>query len=405
MQRLTFFLEILTVLFLLYLTGKFFFPKDILLLKGGHILGPIMAGAVLSLYYGLKAAAIFSSFYCLGGFFFYSQFPYHPILKLLLCLLIFSEFYYFWNRKIAASEEKAEYLEEYLRKIGTYFYNLKLAYEQLESQFLSKPSNLRNALNEILSLSNPHRYAVVLDVLNQFFMVEEASLYLLYLFDKGAEPQLKAFIGQSAIKWDAKDPLIEAFLEREATFTVAEIPTTKPLLAVIAVKTAENKLKGALLIGKMPFIEFNEDNILKMQVVLDYFFLKEEEEIIKRESDHKIPFIPEEIRMEAYRLFLLQKKFNIESSLVIIRTEDEADRLNLQRFLDFEGRRLLDQYAYSHYRFRHYFWFLLPFTNKSGAFSFLKRVRDFSRVKDSEKTQSLITHISDLKHLESWIKQ
>lgn len=377
---------------------------DPLLLRNSHIIFPLSLFSFIALYYGMGMVLFFFGAYAVITHFNYDITPYRSLLFIVLLSLLCSQFHFLWCRQLRAYKEQLLYLQQRLRELSYSFFTLRTAYDQIASAYLFSPVTISVLLQELLE-KNTNESELIDDFLrltHRHFNIDEASIYL---HEGNHGFRLRGSIGDEPIYWDKNNPLIKHFLKHSENASVADLQDSEQadsILAVIAILDSSERIRGALLIGKTPFLDLNLDKLQKLEVLTNYLFQELDRQALHMKAATAYPFLPESIRTETYRLAVLEKAYNVNSMLVIIKTRDDTDRINVQRFVD-RGLRILDQYGFSANGEFSFFWFLLPFENKSGADGFLERVISFSQLTEDNDTQLLSVSLDRLTDVRKWI--
>lgn len=383
--------------------GYLFKPSDPLFLNSEYDILLIYM-TVFTLFYGtVVGLSIFGIIY-LAALNFYDLIPYVKVMEYLIFILVFGEFHYHWNRRINISEESTEYANNRLRMLGNAFFLTKISHDQLEKRYVLKPVTLRGA---IVSLINDHtqeeRYAKFSHYLEHYFSLESAAYFHLDFAQKG---QKKFEIGDKSLEFDTENPMLDKMLNSlQAVYVSDEYKGQSEILAAIPSFDYNGKLKGALIIKEMPFMMFNLDNILKIEVVLNYF----EQE--NRVDDIDFPFqkIPKMLNkgflFELSRLKNLKVRYGIDSSLLLIHTTEGSVESSLDHFIR-NNLRVLDMSDKVCYGSNDYVYlFFFPLESISGVVSFQERLYANILPGLKSKMDTLILEIDKIENGFIWMEE
>ena len=93
-------------------------------------------------------------------------------------------------------------------------------------------------------------------------------------------------------------------------------------LAVIPA-VSHNTVKGVLLIKKMPFLSFNKDTLITISVLISYFLDELEKwRDIKLDNGASLS-VENEFAFELKRVYRFFVNYDVESTVLVIKTKDE----------------------------------------------------------------------------------
>lgn len=369
-------------------------PADPLLIKD-EIIYIVLILMVITLFHGISNGlfAIFLISLCME--FFYDEFPVREFLNILMIVLILGEFHYFWKRKIIQNTSKNTYLRVKLDELTNAFYTLKISHDQLEKNYVFKPMGLRNSIRLLKDsyAKDENFYTEFLTLLNKSFNVNEAQLCyvknnkLYDVSDKSAQEEI-----------GSNDPMIEMALVKKSPMYISsqEVQNNSKYLAVIPA-VSHNSIKGVLLITKMPFLAFNKDTLITISVLISYFLdeLEKWESIKLAKSEN--PIVDDNFAFELKRLYKFYRMYDIESTILVIKTEDELLSHQIIQMIQ-KNLRSLDMLS-THNNSKHYVLGLLfPFADEASAQGFLKRL--FGLLKLQEDDERIELSFFDISQIE-----
>lgn len=166
---------VLSIFFLsiTYLTNKY----DPLMIKEDiNIL--LIFTSVITLFYGLIGGLITITITGLFIYKLYNPFPINYFINILLFMLIFSEFHYFWQRKIKRYQGEIDYLNLKFSELTKAFHSLKLSHDQMEKIYITKVKSLRNIINDIkklYSIKPENAYEELFSIIVKNYGIRKAS--------------------------------------------------------------------------------------------------------------------------------------------------------------------------------------------------------------------------------------
>ncbi|MDP3265512.1 MAG: hypothetical protein Q8M39_01660 [Sulfuricurvum sp.] len=355
---------------------------------------------VFTLFYGTVVGIIMLGISYVVSLNFYTNIPYMQIMQYLIFVLIYGEFHYHWNRKINIANENNLYTKNRLRMLGNAFFLAKISHDQLEKTYIMKPMSLREAIVSLADEPKEDRLTLLLERLSHYYGVENAAYYHF----EGESAIKLAEIGNSTIVYDKSHPMLDKMLSSLESIYVSDIEThdRDSWLAVLPSFNYLNELRGVLILKKMPFMMFNIDNILKIEVILNYFEQEENQHI-----DFHVPqtyrVCKDDFLFELMRLLKLNHSYGVQSSLFAIHATKPASIGMLDHFL-LNSLRVLDLFERIEISSDEcYYVFLLPFENISGTLSFEKRILNKVHLSDDDNLQSMVVGIDAANRLFDWI--
>lgn len=407
------FVEIILFILLASSIGFYFNKEDPLFLRNKYFLAlHLLPISVITLYYGFVAGALYLSIFSILLYLLYGKVEGLHLLYLFLFLLIFAEFHFYWNKIVQQNQERFEYVNDKLREIARSLYVLKLSHDKLESYHLSKPVSIRGFLEDVKKrlLSGIPLEEVLkrtFDLVSNLYAIEKGGLFQV---DGKKFKKLASVGGMETL--NTKDKLVVYSIENEETAYIpnSAVKGESEYLCFIPIYI-EGELKYAIVIEKIPFMNLNRDNVLAINllfyyIIFDYYELDAIRELYVDFGDVDIETIK-----EIYRCALLKKRYDVDSSLVFFTFEDWDESLY---YLFSDKIRGLDHVA--KYGEKSLI-VVLPLTDLSGAYQFLKRMENvlkefkglgYSQLGASHRTypiqdaRKVLTKIRE--HGESWIE-
>ena len=341
-----------------------------------HILPYVFVIVLLTLYYGLVAGIVSMLVFGLFLNFFYREFPYNTFFWYALLTFVLGEFHYFWQRKLNRYGEENSFLKEKIENLGRNFFMLKISHDQIEKNYVLKPLSIRSVLKEIRHMiinEDPNMFKNFLMLISRFTNVDSGSLYI----KKGDNFVEVAKIGEGA-ELEMNDPLVEkAFEGKTAVYlSVSQLSDSNrsKYLSVLPVTDIDGNINGIMLITKMPFLSLNRDNLLSISVFLTYLF----DEIFLSKSTgsliKKYPQIPAYFIKELDRLIKLNRKYGIQSVIVVfyLKKEDFLESAFEQIEKNLRG---LDLSARCSFGDKEKLPVVLPFTGDVNSIEFINRIK------------------------------
>lgn len=397
-----------TVLFsVLFVSLLFFLSDDIVKLDSYHDI-TLLFLALITLYngtlYGVVALVIIAA----GIYFYTISYDPQTILAYLVFILLFGEFHYHFKRRGEKDREEKQYLKTKFRELSNAFYALKVSHDQLEKGYLLKPVTLRSM---ILKLSEERKHKDVYERLftsfTEAFSIKAARFCQLHDEERVID---QIPLGESTFECNTTHPMVEqTMVEKRAVFLAddkLEMLQSEPILAVLPILDTQEHLLGLFIIEKMDFLEFNMDNILKIQILLEYLTQERfyHEHRYYTSTHLNLKNLDAKFQFEVDRLFSMYQRFDVHSAVVMVYTKDPAISLVMENFTA-KKMRLLDMVTLYRKGDTYFYLFLLPLERLSGAISFKNRIEEALAGFADQEYEILISEIKRIDTIERWINE
>ncbi|ACM92522.1 hypothetical protein NAMH_1432 [Nautilia profundicola AmH] len=351
-------IETFVIFIVLVLFNYFFSPKE--MFYSEYLINIYLyALIIISLFYGFIYSLVFYILYFAAQYFFLGSVDIFMLSHYFIFLLIFSEFKYFWNRKLEKLNEENSFLKRRVEDLGNAYYLLKISHDELEKNYILKPFSIREILKEIkesIKKDKNKSIDIFLNLLKKLFKLEQASLF----FKKeDGDYELKGNIGEK-INLDMDDELVKQVLENKHLSYSINTDNSSKYIAVIPVVSLSDELKGLFVIKSMPFFSLSKDNLITISLFLTYFvnLLNIPEKYHKYVID---PLVAKEIESLRY----LSKKYGIKNHIVIFNIKNPLQSVQISKMI-----RGVDIF----FEYKDKLVVILPFTNEIGVNQFLNKV-------------------------------
>ncbi len=360
--------------------GIYFFPSDPLILKSDIPFLSILL-IIITLFNGSKHGVV--SLVLIGSLFYldYHQDMLSLFLSHLLLVLILGQFYHYWYNKNEKSLNESSFTLQRLQELSHAFYALKISHNILEKSYALKPQSLRLSIKglEKLYFKGELNYENFLSLLSREFQVQGAIMAKL---KNGTFKTISSTPIEK--KLQLKDPLIEKALQSGETSYVSQMKKSEEslYLAVIPIVDANDDVTSLLAIDKMPFLDFNQDNIINIAIIFSYFIdqqklWKEIKELGYDEISGHALFT------HSYNFALnLHQKYKTASTVIVIKTKDDFIEQKLISLLKKELRGLDKYFTLSDYA--NTIIILLPLSPQNATTSIIENISKKRGIKDDE---------------------
>jgi len=342
------YVETLIIISVYLLIGYLIDPKDICLLDG-EISYILILLSIITLFHGFENGILAMGIIAFAMWYFYPSFAYTQFLIALMMTMIFSEFHYYWTKKIKAAEIMSDYRGEKLDELSKAFYTLKISHDQLEKNYVVKPMSIRNSIeyiineNDKISKSTTVKekktlyYQSFLGLLEKSFSVKSA--FVLYrsdikddtflnvkntdiVFCENCDEINKEFVFSNYLVDKAINRNTPIYISDENGEPDSRNEGNNKFLAAMP-SIQNNQVNEVLVIQKMSFMAFNRENLTSISLLLEYFSIEIRKKSILFDKD-ELSIVPDEnYRFEYSRLKTLYKKYNVNSIMLVLRIDNE----------------------------------------------------------------------------------
>ena len=362
--------------------------------------------ALITLFNGTFSGVLSLCILAFGIYFYTFSYDVKTILEYLVFILLFGEFHFHFGRKNRQDKQEKEYLKEKFRELSNAFFALKISHDQLEKGYLLKPVTLRSLIIDLSAYSDDKdSFEKLFETFDEAFSLKAA---LFCSFDEDLKVVQEIALGDSSVGYDSEHHMVaQALLIKKPVFLAQssiEMMGKEPVLAVLPLLDSDENILGIYIIQKMDFLEFNMDNILKIQILLEYLIQEQHYNKVKTKKLEHLAFSNLDARFvfEINRLESMHKHFDINSSFLIVRTKEPTLSLVMDNFRQ-KKMRLLDMVEKVEKDDEYFYLFLLPLERVSGAVSFKQRVENELKSFAKEEFEILVSDIKDIKNIEKWM--
>ncbi len=305
----------------------------------------------------------------------------------ILLVLLCGEFGDVWRDRNTRLEETKIYMAERVSRLTRRHLLLNLSHDRLEQEMLTRPGSVRDALVQLRNgvLNNREEDALpvaaeLLQILAQYTNVQAASLHRLDRLDDEHIGPPVVTLGDPAPLAD-EDELLRMALDTGHLAHVADFATTSPhasnQLVVVPVMASDEQPVAVLAISKLPFFSLNVENLQLISIILGYYADSVHSAPALAEVRSRMPSIPAMYADELVRMMALQKRFGIDSQVVVMVFRDARGDEIAEQFLRI--KRGLDLYWQTHVNGAPVIAVLMPFASTAGKEGFLQRIGGWLR--------------------------
>jgi len=379
-------------------------PEDICMLKSPLLPMTIML-AVITLFHGITSGLFGIAVMGAVMKFSYAEFHYEAFLGQLVLVLIFGEFHYYWNRIITDHRTEKLFTRQKLNELSHAFYALKISHDQIEKSYIVKPMSIRNSIRFIKEEfqdggDSDLFFQKYMQMIEKNFVVKRAVL--VHVLEHGEMKQLAASEGVS--DFDGKDPMFLEACEKKmpAYLQGGGHYDASRYLAVIPALNNE-KVVGMLAIEEMPFMAFNKDALVSITILTNYLFDEMHKLSILQEIQGFLPEFENDFRFEVHRLLMMYREFDTQSTLMLLRSDDE---LAVHIYIELVKRHLRTLELLNHIEIHgeNVVAVLFPFSDISAVEGFLERLgKPMEKVRENERVMLELFSLSKIDLIESFI--
>jgi len=392
------YVETVVILALYFFIGYLINPDDICMLHK-DVPYILVLLAVITLFHGFENGVLAMAIVTTAMWYFYPSFDHIQFLVVLMMTMIYSEFHYYWIKKIQTAEINADYRGVKLDELAKAFYTLKISHDQLEKNYVIKPMSIRNSMehiintnkeiNDVYEMNQREReyYLHFLVLLGKSFNVESAIV--IYKKDTQSDEPLSEknaniVFGEGVEEVKAeevfKNFLVDKAISRMTAIYISDKfgePTTIPdissdyLAALPAIQSG--KVVSVLVIKKMPFMAFNRENLTSVSILLEYLSIEIGYRDILESTDEVDIIKDENFRVEYARLKYLYTKYQVVSILMVLRIDNELQSVRVYDKI-VRMLRSLDMATMIEQNGFYYIVLMFPLHDKAAALGYLNRL-------------------------------
>ncbi|CAA6823881.1 MAG: Extracellular Matrix protein PelD [uncultured Sulfurovum sp.] len=353
--------EVIIFTLLIGSIGYYIEPSDPLLVNSNFSF-MILWLAIVTLFYGINMGLIMWISFAIMSFVSYSGDAFFAsiLLENLFFVFLFGLFFSNLHDEMDKHKIKNKYLQLRLKELTNAFFTLKISHDKLESIYIIQPASFRFVISEILESSShntPEQSAEnTLKVLKKFFAVNSAMIFRV----KGSHIQeCYASVGTISREVNQQDKLIEDVLTHKKAMYLGDLEDKEQTSYIYAVPFLDqrNHIVAILIVKEIPFLNYNQDTLLKISVVFNYIWTeykkrhsidkirgKENQALSLKNEKHERQDIVD-FKLEVIRLSNILKDYNIDSRIYSIYTKSKYLDKEIEDFLyENELFEVLDQY-------------------------------------------------------------
>ena len=369
--------------------GYYIDPKDSLLIHYDFSF-LILWLAVVTLFYGLAMGLVMWVTFAGITTFLYIEDPIYitVLLENLAFVFLFGLFFSNVHSEIDKYKIQNRYFQLRLKELTSAFFTLKISHDKLESIYIIQPASFRFVISEVLE-NCEHNTAELsatnsLKVLKKFFSVNSAMICRVKR--KKVE---RCFASIGDIEFEKNDKLIEkALLEKRAIY-LKDLDEKEQTAYIYAVPFLDkrNRVVALLIVKEIPFLFYNEDTLLKINVVFSYIWTeykkrasldrlesqRKGESILLYENHERQDIV--DFKLEVARLINILKGFKLDSRIYAVATKSEYLSKEIQDFLYLnEELEVLDQYISIECSGQYIHFILFPFVSLPDIYERAKKL-------------------------------
>jgi len=421
------YLETIVIVSIFLFIGYIFNPNDICFVQT-QVSYALILLAVITLFHGFENGLVTIGMFSIAMWFFYPEFPYTEFLVLLMMTMIFSEFHYYWTKKIKELQVEANYKTTKLNELSKAFYTLKISHDQLEKNYVVKPMSIRNAIENIIQSDEKLEDMSINEKTTQFyknflFLLEKSfsvnSALIIHKNQGHKEEELTA--ENSSVTYSplceeySKDEILSSYLLNRAMHFKQPVyisdKTGEPSLNskedsrfLVAIPfISANHVSSVLLIERMPFMAFNKENLISISILLEYLSISISQNTIPQDSYEISAVEDTNFTYEYNRLRYIYDKYSVNSTIMIIKIESELQTLKVKNKIE-QMLRALDMVTVTQYNDFHYIILLFPLSDSSSALGFLKRLKHNIKYVKDKQFETMHFKINQLTLLNKYIE-
>ncbi len=404
--------------------------QDVCML-GSNIPFILILLSVITLFHGFENGLFALGLLAVAIWFFYPVFNYTEFLVALLMTMIYSEFHYFWTKKIKQAEIDANYRGVKLSELSKSFYALKISHDQLEKNYIVKPMSIRNSIDEIMRKKQEvdANTAINLDAKSEayyknFMILLEKSFSVsksLVIYKKSQEGGILSQNNAVQVCGSTCEPkpmeeifdnyLVDKAISRKQPVFISDAQgdpslanrsETKFVAAIPAVR--DDNVMAVLAIEMMPFMSFNRENLTSITILLEYLSIAIAKEDTLYKSDTLAMIEDDDFKHEYIRLQYLYKTYGVESTVLVMKINNELQTLKINSFVSKMLRSLELTTTFKHNGY-YYIINLFPLHDKSSVVGYMNRLLSMLQDERDKKFEYMSFNMHDASILEKYLRE
>ena len=418
-----------SIIVTLYLAFGFLVDSSDVCILDGEISYILILLAVITLFHGFENGILAVGMLAVAMWLFYDTFQYVEFLSTLVMTMIFSEFHYYWTKKIKEAEINADYRGVKLEELSKAFYSLKISHDQLEKNYVIKPMSIRNSIESIINMEveinenveiadkDKEFYIQFMGLLEKSFNVHNAMIVYKkdYLDDALIDEESAGVIfghDTEDVKLADifKDYLVDKAVSRKTSIYISDEdgePSEKRddnseyIAALPAMHNDE--VVAVLVIEKMPFMAFNRENLTSISILFDYFSIEIRNKDVLSFSD-EISIIPDQkFKFEYSRLKYLFDEYEVSSVSLVLRVENELQSIRIYEKIE-KTLRSLDMLTSIKQNGHYYIILMFPLHDKASALGYMERLTKFLDAGGLKDLDHMIFDMSQTQLLNDYVR-
>jgi len=277
------------------------------------------------------------------------DFPATIVLGSLVVTMLAGEFSDLWQRRLGKMEIESEHRDRRMEEFTRSYHLLKVSHDQLVEQLAGSSVSLRQAIaavrEEMLEVSEGSdplaaEAETILALFRRYGSVQSASLHRVTKDQLDIQPLARLGAVPEDVDALQKSSIVAESLHSGEMISVLAAENGSPryvdgnILAVAPIRDLSGDTRAALVIYRIPFLKFNDDNLSLIAVMASYLgdLLHEMENERKSDAGTRVDFLAELTRSIEYA-----RRFRMNARLVTIElasNEGLEDLLGLRRSLD-----------------------------------------------------------------------
>ncbi|MFK5949183.1 MAG: PelD GGDEF domain-containing protein [Methylococcales bacterium] len=350
------------------------------------IIGPFLSGLRYGFVYSLNSALFLiafmwsvSEYLALWSTVSFSS----TALSILFIATVAGEFHNYWQRQINKLQVASDYLDRRLAEVSNAFNLIKISHDRLVQRTASR-STLRDSIlavrthimkakltdSDIVSLSG-----LILRIFADYGSIQQAGLYTLDEDGKFNSSAIAFFGGHFELNVD--DVLLKKTLsELKTTSLKPELATKEEyshlLLLAIPLVDVYGELRALILVNKMPFRAFRQDNIRLAAIlgghIADLISMKSS-------SDYTGSIDLQYFMLQLKRCMNDVKAFDLPGSIVCLQIDNKKHGSGINALVIGRQRGLDSVWALKNKQGKHCVFLLLPLTDSAGIEGYKVRLQ------------------------------
>ncbi len=263
-----YYLEVILIVLIYLLLGLWLHPSDPLMLHTSVPFTLILL-ITLALYYGLTKGVLAIAIMSIVYIYNYDSKDLNRLLGYLVVTLVAGQFFHYWQQNYQRAKEEANFLKSRVDELSTSFYALKISHDELEKDYALTPRSLRRSMQKLQDIffQKGSFYENFLNLISKSYHIQNGVIAI-----KKKKKFKTVCSSEDTKKLKLDDVLVQKAIEHQKMCYInGDIDDKKSRYIAVIPAIRDDKIEAIMAISKMPFMEFNQNNLISISILFSFF--------------------------------------------------------------------------------------------------------------------------------------